>query len=258
MKFRNLTLLLIFVILVSSCNLPSDVATQNDGNDASPPPPTQENTPIPPDPTATPLPSETPLPTDTPLPTATYTPTVPVAWPKDLNVNCRFGYGTEWATVGALVEGQPAEIKGKNATASWWYVALPNTPATPCWVAASVTNTSGNLAALPVINQSIASVTGVSIEKPDTISVGGCVGPILPLELKGSITMNGPGTASWHFDTQQNGVITDHSTDFDTGGSISVTDSFVPPLTAGSYWVKLVVIGPNNKQAESSYKIECP
>lgn len=258
MKIRNLSILLVFVLAISSCNLPSNKPAQNDENEAPPPAPTLENTPLPPEPTATLIPSETPLPTDTPLPTATFTPTVPVAWPKDLNVNCRFGYGTEWLAVGALVEGQPAEIKGKNPTASWWYVALPNTPSTPCWVAASVTNTSGNLAALPVINQSIASVTGVSIEKPDTISVAGCLGPIQPLDLKGSIEMNGPGTASWHFDTQQSGVITDHATDFDTVGSKSVSDSFVPPLTAGSYWLKLVVIGPNDKQAESSYKIECP
>jgi len=258
MKARTLSLLFVLVLFVLSCNLPTSVPIQNDENEAPSPVPSLENTPLPPEPTATPIPSETPLPTNTPLPTATFTPSVPVAWPKDLNVNCRFGYGTEWLAVGALVEGQPAEIKGKNATASWWYVALPNSPSTPCWVAASVTNTSGNLAALPVTNQSIASVIGVSIKKPDTISVPGCMGPIQPLELNGSIEMNGPGTASWHFDTQQSGVITDHATDFDSFGSKTVADSFVPSLTAGSYWVKLVVIGPNDKTAETNYKIECP
>jgi len=166
------------------------------------------------------------------------------------------GYGTEWLATGALMAGEPATIIGKNQTASWWYVKLQN--GTQCWVAASVTTTAGNLVGVPVMGQSTASVISVSIEKPDTITVAGCLGPIQPLNLKGSIETNGPGTVTWHFETEQSGVITDHATDFSEAGSKTVSDSFVPPLVAGSYWVKLVAFLPNDKVAESSYKIECP
>ena len=253
MNIRNLSITLLLILILSACTLPSGAPS---AEASATPPPTLENTPIPPTATIPPPPSETPLPTNTPLPTATFTPSVPIALPTDINVNCRFGYGTEWLPIGALLAGEPATIIGKNQTASWWYVKLQN--GTQCWVAASVTNTAGNLAGVPVMGQSTASVTGVSIEKPDDTTVAGCLGPIQPLNLKGSIETNGPGTITWHFETEQSGVVTDHAIDFSEAGSKSISDSFVPPLVAGSYWVKLVVFLPNDKAAESSYKIECP
>ncbi|MBT7189735.1 MAG: hypothetical protein HN916_06050 [Anaerolineae bacterium] len=254
MNIRILSIILLTVLILSACTLPSGAPPPV--NEAPAPSPTLENTLPPPTATIPPPPSETPLPTNTPLPTATFTPSVPIALPTDLNVNCRLGYGTEWLATGALMAGEPATIIGKNQTASWWYVKLQN--GTQCWVAASVTNTSGNLVGVPVIGQSTASVIGVSIEKPDDITVAGCLGPIQPLNLKGSIETNGPGTVTWHFESEQSGVITDHATDFSEASSKSVSDSFVPPLVAGSYWVKLVAFLPNDKVAESSYKIECP
>ncbi len=256
MNIRYLSILLVIMLFLASCNLPMDAPPALVADESVEPSPTLENTPLPPEDTATSIPSETPLPTDTPLPTATSTPSVPIAWPKDANVNCRYGYGTDWVAVGALVTGQPATIMGKNATASWWYVNLPNS--TQCWVAASVTNTAGNLAGLPVYDQSTASVTSVTVEKPDTISVAGCMGPLQPMELKGSIATNGPGIVSWHFETEQGGTLTAHTTDFDSFGVQNASDNFVPTLTVGSYWVKLVVTSPNGKTAESSYAIECP
>ena len=42
-------------------------------------------------------------------------------------------------------------------------------------------------------------------------------------------------------------------------GPQTVSDgSFTPTVAAGTYWVRLVVTSPNSKQAEASYKIECP
>ena len=50
------------------------------------------------------VPSDTPVPSATLPPTASPTPGVPIAWPKDKAVNCRFGPGTEWTAVSALPE----------------------------------------------------------------------------------------------------------------------------------------------------------
>ena len=125
-------------------------------------------------------------------------------------------------------------------------------------MAASVTDTAGNLASLPVISQSTASVIKVNIEKPQNISVAGCIGPIPALELKGSIETNGPTTVDWHFDTEQSGALASHTKTFDGFGTKNASDSFGPTLVVGTYWVKLVVTTPNGKVAESGYKIECP
>lgn len=253
MKVRIFSLILLVVLFLSACNLPSNVATET----PVPASPTLENTAVPP--TETPLPTMTPLPTDTPLPTPTGTPTVPIAWARDVNVNCRFGPGTEWQAIGALITGQTATISGKNAYGTWWYVTVPNSPGTPCWVAASVTDTAGNLANLPVVAPPESSVISVTIEKPDNVSIAGCMGPANLMNLKGSIEMNGPGEVKWHFETQQGGTLATYATDFATAGAQAVADNnFTPTVAVGTYWVKLIVTSPNNKQAEASYKIECP
>ncbi len=255
MNARNVSIILIVVIALSSCNLPAS-APVGKGKNVDPPPP-PGITPLPPQATA--IPSATPLPTDTPLPTPTGTPTTPIAWPKEVGVNCRYGPGIEWLVIGALLVEQTATIQGKNAAGTWWYVTTPNSPGTPCWVADSVTNTAGNLANLPIITPSEASVIKVAIEKPDKISDPGCLGPINPMKLKGSIEVNGPATVKWHFTTEQGGALATGTSNFDSFGSKDISDtSYTPPLTAGNYWVRLVVTSPNSKQAEKSYKIECP
>ena len=250
MKTKGFSLLLILSFFLVSCNLPSNAATA---------------TVVPsmtaiifPTETLTPVPSLTPLPSETPPPSATPTPSVPIVIPKDINVNCRYGFGTDWATVGALLEGKPATLIGRNLSSSWWYVALDDNLGTRCWVAASVTDIAGSLNSIAVLEQSVAFVTGVTVESPETISVAGCLGPIQPLSVRGTIEMNGPGTVSWHFESEQSGIITDHAIDFTESGTRTVADSFTPPLTAGTYWIKLVVIGPNKIESQAKYKIECP
>ncbi|MBT3321077.1 MAG: hypothetical protein HN392_02215 [Anaerolineae bacterium] len=258
MNTRKLFIVILIALFLFSCNLPTNTPVETKENTEVSPILENTATSIPPTAPFTPIPSDTPPPTNTPLPTATFTPTVPIALPKDQNVNCRYGYGTDWLAIAALVTGQPATIKGKNASGTWWYISPPNAPGTSCWVADSVTKTAGNLAGLPVYDQSTASVIAVSIEKPDTISVGGCIGPLQPITLGGSIQTNGPGTVDWHFETEQGGALANHTNDFSEAGSKSFTESFLPTLTVGDYWIKLVVTGPNGKVAESSYKIECP
>jgi hypothetical protein len=184
---------------------------------------------------------------------------VPIAWPADKGVNCRFGPGTEWLVIGALLVGQNATIQGKNGDASWWYVSTPNDPGRPCWVAASVTNVAGNLGSLPVVPEPNASVTdvGVSVE-PDTRSVAGCVGPVQAISIKGEIETNGPATVKWHFETQQGGSMASQTTEFTTADVKEVSADYTPLVVAGTYWVRLIVTGPNNDSAEAKYKIECP
>ncbi|MEW6407019.1 MAG: hypothetical protein AB1649_35020, partial [Chloroflexota bacterium] len=199
------------------------------------------------------------LPTNTAPPTLTSTPTVPVASPIDRGVNCRFGPGTEWLVIGALLVGQNATIQGRNGDSSWWYVSTPNDPGRPCWVAASVTNASGNLSNIPVVAEPDASVidAGVDVE-PETITVAGCLGPIQPIKLTGVIETNGPATVKWHFETQQGGLMASQTTEFTTADEREVSADYTPPLLAGTYWVRLVITAPNNDSAEVKYKIECP
>ena len=250
MKSKILMTTLALAFVMQACNLPSNVAATETPTLAVPPSATQ---PLPTD-TAT----LTPLPSDTPLPTLTFTPTVPVASARDVAVNCRLGPGTEWIALSGLNVGQTAQILGKNSAGSWWFIVDPFNSGKNCWVAASVTNAAGNLAAIPIVETPKASVTKVTVKvEPKTISVPGCIGPILPSKITGTIEVNGPATVKWYFETEQGGAFSTKTSEFDAFGTKEVSMEYTPPLTAGSYWVRLIVTSPNDIEDEVKYKIEC-
>lgn len=251
MKLRNLFIVAL-VFALSACNLPSNAPTETPTPGAITPSATQ--------PLATVPPTQTALPSNTPPPTTTSTPTVPVAFAKDVAVNCRLGPSTAWIALSGLNVGASSQIVGRTADNGWWYIVDPFNSARKCWVAASVTNTAGNLAGIPVAAAPSAEVTDVGVDvDPNKISVAGCVGPIQPIEISGSIETNGPTTVQWHFETQQGGAMPTQSTEFDAFGERDdFSVDYTPPLTAGTYWVRLVVTSPNSMQAETKYTIECP
>lgn len=251
MRYRNLLSTLTLVLAMLACNLPSNVPVTET--------PTLELSPSATEPLPTDTPTETPTPTDTPPATATSTPTVPVAFPRDTAVNCRLGPGTAWLAISALNIGQTSQIVGKTSDGSWWYIVDPFSSSRNCWVSVSVTNTSGNLANIPVVQTPQASVTKVTVDvRPKTINVPGCVGPISPSEIEGTIEVNGPTTVTWRFETEQGGAMATQTTEFTAFGTKTFTSAYTPALTAGTYWVRLVVTSPNDAQSEVKYTITCP
>jgi len=252
MKFKSMMSTLILMLVLQACNLPSNAPiTETPTNVPSPIPSATQ--PLPTD-----TPTQTPLPTDTPLPTFTSTPTIPIVFPKDVSVNCRYGPGIDWVVLSGLTVGQTAQIIGKSPDFNWWYVIDPLNGSRNCWVAAGVVNTAGNLLPIPIVETPKATVINLKVKiDPATISVGGCVGPIPASKITGTIETNGPATVKWYFETQQGGAMSAQMTEFETFGSKEVTAEYTPSLTAGTYWVRLVVTSPNSIQAETTYKIEC-
>ena len=254
MKYKILILSLLMMLIASSCNLPLRATTTE-----TPTAPAFTDTPA--LPTDTPPPSATALPTNTPLPTLTFTPSVPTVTTRDQAVNCRFGPGVPWLNISALNLGQSSQIIGRNSDSSWWYIQDPLNPGRNCWVASSVTNASGNLASLPVVQTPAASVTNVTIKlDPKLIDlVLLCVGVIPPVKFTGTIVTNGPTTVKWYFETQQGGAQPVKTTEFDAFGTKEVSGEYthVAPILPGDYWVRLVVTSPNSLFAEATYKIDC-
>jgi hypothetical protein len=246
MNKRSLITSIVLLLSILACNLSA-------GKPSTPVPVIAETS------TNTPIPTFTLIPSDTPPPTFTATPTIPIVWPLDKGVNCRFGPSTDWATVSSLLVGQTATIEGKNRDATWWYITTINDPDKPCWVSANVTLTAGNLSNLPVMDPPAAQVTGVSIKlEPKEIILPGCIGPVQPIAFKGEITVNGPAKVEWHFETAQGGSMLVHSIEFKNADTKTVEESFTPFPPAGSYWVKLIITKPNDKAGEVKYKITCP
>lgn len=258
---KHMLFLLIGLFLILACNMP-----------LFPPSPTPPlfppiATPIPPlflqTATSPPpvLPSSTPpLPSETPTslpPTATITPTftpsVPLVTPKDQPVNCRYGPGPEWLAISALKLGVSAEIVGRNASSTWWYIKDPLHANAFCWVWSGATIAIGNLEALPIIPPPEAKVIDVKVSVVP--GVGMCPGP-MTVSFSGSISTNGPATVTYRWevrgDTTLNAAPETHVfTKADTWTFISDTLH----LSCGSYRVILHVLSPNDTKAERNFTL---
>lgn len=252
MNARTLFPALVVISAMLACNLPSKVPVTETPTLETLPSATAQ-------PSATALPTQTSLPSNTPAPLPTSTSTIPIVFPKQTNVNCRLGPGIAWIPTSALVVGQSSQITGKTSDGSWWNIVDPQNNSKRCWVSGSVVSTGGNLAGIPVVESPQATVTTATVNvDPKTISVPGCSGTILPVKIKGTIETNGPATVKWRFETQLGGSLGDQTTDFDAFGSKDFSADYTPPVSAGTYWVRLVVVSPNALQAETTYTVQCP
>jgi uncharacterized protein YgiM (DUF1202 family) len=254
MKLRLTVLLSVIALLGSACNLPLAapvVALPATAPAAATAAPVTDTPAVPPTETLTPVPSDTP--TVTPSPT----PETPMVASNDQDVNCRFGPNTTYITTGALKVGESAPILGKSSDGGWFQIQdLRST--NKCWVGSSVTTVTGDLSMVPFATPPQTFVNGVSADTPEKISVPGCLGSIPPLSVSGSIEVNGPIKVSYHFESQQGNTFGAATVFFPAFGTHTVSSSFTPALTAGTYWLKLVVTSPNNMVGQSSYKIVCP
>lgn len=93
-------------------------------------------------------PSFTPSPTLTPTITFTSTSAI-VTISVSVDTNCRIGPGKVYDLLGGLFVGETAEVFGKNASGTYWYVRLPNS-STYCWVTGQYATLLGNVAFLPI------------------------------------------------------------------------------------------------------------
>ena len=202
------------------------------------------------------IPTRTPQPTETPLPTLTPTPDVPIAWPKNLGVNCRYGPGKEWETVSSLLEGTTAEIEGRTVDTAWWYIQDPLHTGGFCWVAYNVVDTAGNLNTVPLAEPPTASVTEVTVEA--VVIFTACNGHN-DVTFKGTITTNGPATVTYHWEVSgdKREVMPEETIEFTEAGKQKLTKD-VFSADCGNYSVSLRVTDPTEKSAEKMFKIQAP
>jgi hypothetical protein len=198
----------------------------------------------------------TPLPTEPPLPTPTSTPDSPIAWPKDLGVNCRYGPGEEWEAISSLPAETTTQIKGRTINTSWWYVVDVMNPEGFCWVAYDVVDTAGNLNIVPIGELPVASVTSVKVDALVTFSA---CGEDNPVTFKGEITTNGPTMVMYHWEVSGDVQVStpQETIQFAKSRTRNVTADFFAG-DCGSYTARLLVTGPNTESAEKIFTIQAP
>lgn len=101
-------------------------------------------------PVSTPEPLATPTITLTPTDTSTPTPSVPMV-SVSLNTNCRFGPGSIYDYLGALLVGETAEIVGRDPSGDYWYIRNPDNPSGFCWLWGEYAKPVGNFGSVPIL-----------------------------------------------------------------------------------------------------------
>jgi hypothetical protein len=264
MNKRRSTLLMLAAMLILACSCPIAAATAP--NPPAPAPATTAPGAAPA--TAGQAPAGPPAASATTEATASpsATPCSPIVT-ATMNANVRKGPGMVYGDpVGNLLTGQTATVAGQNAEGTWWYIIFAAGPGGHGWIAASTVTASCLPPSVAVITAPdtptavVVVVTDVSVSvSPDTIGVPGCMGPIPPSTVSADITVNGAIKLNFHFVTQQNGPLSPQSVNFKNAMTKNVSDSFVPPLTAGNYWVRIVIDGMDlsGMSTQAKYKISC-
>jgi hypothetical protein len=68
-----------------------------------------------------------------------------------VNTNCRFGPGQAYEYLGALLEGETAELVGRDDGGNFWVISNPDNPGEHCWITAAYAQVSGDTSVVPVM-----------------------------------------------------------------------------------------------------------
>jgi len=249
MKHRFWIVLVLCAVVMSACNLPNRTTD------------TPLPTPIPDTPTST-FSTPTLIPIETLLAraTATFVPTatprLSIASPINQPVNCRYGPSTAYAIVGALDLGRQAEIVGKNIDVTWWMVKNPSDPSTVCWLAANVIDAVGNLDALPVVDAPPAQVSNIRVRiEPPSLNVA-CTAFPQYVTVNADITVNGPATVAFRWETSEGESIGADSLLFLEAGTQSAF-IYYKIISAKDYWIDVHILAPNDTSSRALFKATC-
>jgi uncharacterized protein YraI len=253
MRNRLWVVAIAFVFGVSSCNLPAPQTTRTPAAAATPTldAPTSSAS------TLTPSPSATRVSLELPTIAPTSTSSVFLAAPRDQPVNCRFGPGLSYAVIGALVLGRQAQVIGRNADSTWWYVRNPSDPSTSCWLSADFVETEGEVQSLPVVSPPEIMVTGVQVRiDPPVVSLTACNAFPQVVIISADITASGPSTVTWHWESSAGVVSPDKQIVFVVGDTKTVQD-YYQVNAVNDYRVQVQTTLPNIMTGQASFKVIC-
>jgi hypothetical protein len=202
-----------------------------------------------------PVPSTQSLPT---LPPVALTPTpveIPVVVTAEL-INCRIGPSTVFEMVTEVRNGRTLTAVGRNDTSTWWYVENPINPGGYCWVSADVTDELGDTSQLPIAQGSLVTVTDVALRVEPSRIVVTCDQFPQTVFFEASITTNGPTLFTWRWEAST-GAISDVGTLIFEEAGTQVINEFYQVNAPNEYWVKLVILTPNERVEQVNFPVSC-
>jgi hypothetical protein len=173
-------------------------------------------------------------------------------------VNCRYGPGLDYLTVGNLPPGEKVPIDASVGDQSWWRIELPKSPGTFCWVGSALTQTSGDLNQVEVVGPPGGIVIGATASADTALVSGPCSSNANTNHFGGTLTTNGPGEVFYHWEISNEAGEKLASTAslnlvFHTAGIQAVSPwSFTG--SCGNYVVSLISDGTGFKKATVAYR----
>jgi hypothetical protein len=150
-KKKPLYLLIILIIALQACNLPTTDSAEPDFSATITAQALILQSGEDPALASTPDAGFTATPEFTATITLTPTPSVPMASVSQ-NTNCRTGPGANYDLSGALTIGDSAEVVGKSTSTGYWIIKTPGNAAATCWLWGQYATVTGDVSGLPEYN----------------------------------------------------------------------------------------------------------
>lgn len=169
-RFTILTILILSILSITGCNLPSNqVVTPNAYTAAAFTVTALAAT----EQAGTPIPTNTPFATFPPPTFASTNTAAPLPPPAqasatpggtlfvtDVGANCRTGPGTNYDKITSFAQAAYLALIGRNADSSWWKIS---TGGTTCWISATTGHTSGSVSGVPLVDIPPTPTVGVTV-----------------------------------------------------------------------------------------------
>lgn len=171
-------------------------------------------------------------------------------------INCRFGPGTVYDLVDEFPQGQTLRAVGRNESFTWWYVRDPGNPGGFCWVSADVTQPQSPTSEMQVMQPPFVTITKVDLRVEPNRIVVVCNQFPQTVFFEAQITANGPTLLRWKWEVST-GVSSNEGTLIYEESGIQIINEYYQINAPGDYWVKLVILAPNEEINQVTFPVTC-
>ncbi len=169
----------------------------------------------------------------------------------DSNTNCREGPGTNYTIVITLVPGTTYQIVARSADERYWVVTDGRNK--PCWVLAEYSNAFGNVAILPVITPSAATLAPGGLRAPTNLRYQfSCRYAGTGTEITVVLTWTDRSASETGFRVYRNDVVVAQV----PANTTTYTDVFIGPPTI-TYTYRIAAFNANGEALSNPISFSC-
>jgi hypothetical protein len=158
--------------------------------------------------------------------------------------------------IGGIKRDQFAQVAGRDATGTWWYIKDPGNPNGFCWVAVEAVTVEGETESIPIVAAPVATVTKLEVRtEPQRMTIACSEFPQVFVFIA-DITTNGPTVVTWRWEINTGEVSLEQTMIFESAGT-KTAQEFYRVVTPNDYWVIARALTPNETSAQAYFFALC-